>query len=400
MDDFLKIIATLVTFFFVFQLAKKLTGIERFSFLSARHGRYGAVDGLRGYLAMAVFIHHFIITWYWKNTGFWERPPEDYFQNYGKVGVAIFFMITGFLFISKILNNRENINWLRLFESRVFRIYPLYLFALLVITLNVLVNTKFELNVYAFAIIKQYLKWFIFFGNEINGFSDTRKIIAGVDWTLKYEWIFYISLPLIAKVISYGKGASVFLVFACLLVFEFPIRYLGISTVFFILFAVGGVCAYFIKARLFDEINFHRKSVSLVSFLLLVFTLIYPNTFDLWHVVAMSLFFLLVSQGNDMFGLFRQIPSVLLGEISYSIYLLHGALLYLLFSQLTIFSLDQWPLSTYLLLMPIVAGIVVIMSVFTYLSIEMPSMSLGRHYFFSRKIEALVSKYAEKNPKE
>lgn len=134
--------------------------------------------------------------------------------------------------------------------------------------------------------------------------------------------------------------------------------------------------------------------------MLLVFTLIYPNTFDLWHVLAMSLFFLLVSQGNDMFGLFRQLPSVLLGEISYSVYLLHGALLYLLFSQLTIFSLDDWPLSTYLLLMPIVAGVVVVTSVFTYLSIEMPAMSLGRHYFVSRKIESLRLRYAEKKHKK
>lgn len=247
MDDFLKITATLVTFFFVYQLAKKFTGSQKFSFLSERQGRYGSVDGLRGYLAMSVLIHHFIITWYWKNTGFWKRPPEDYFQNYGKVGVAIFFMITGFLFLSKILNNKENINWPRLFESRIFRIYPLYLFALFVITFNVLVNTEFELNVQFLTIIKQYFKWFFFYGGEINGFSDTRKIIAGVDWTLKYEWVFYISLPFIAKLISCGKGVSIFLLFACLLAFEFPVRYLGIDTTFFILFAVGGVCAYIIK---------------------------------------------------------------------------------------------------------------------------------------------------------
>ncbi len=396
MDDYFKIIATVVSFFFVFYLAKKLTTVRQFSFLSEREGRYGSIDGLRGYLALSVFFHHFIITWYWKNDGLWRRPPEDYFQNYGKVGVAIFFMITGFLFISKLLNNKD-ISWSRLFESRVFRIYPLYIFVLLSITLIVLVNTNFQLNVEFLTIMKEYFKWFVFFGGEINGFSDTRRIIAGVDWTLKYEWVFYLSLPLIARVVSLGKVASVLLVVGCFLAFRFPVNYFGVDSVFFILFAVGGVCAYFVSEGVLNEFDFQQKAISLASVVLLAFSLFYSNTLDLWHVIAMSLFFFLVSQGNDMFGLFRQLPSVLLGEISYSIYLLHGLILYLLFSQLPIVLLDQWSLNRYVLLMPFVSVVVVIVSMLAYLGVEKPGMNLGRHYYFSRKLELLTSDRAEKN---
>jgi len=352
--------------------------------------------GCVGIWRFLFFFHHFIITWYWKNDGLWRRPPEDYFQNYGKVGVAIFFMITGFLFISKVINNK-NISWARLFESRVFRIYPLYIFVLLSITLIVLVNTNFQLNVKFLTIMKEYFKWFVFFGGEINGFSDARRIIAGVDWTLKYEWIFYLSLPLVARVISWGKMASILLIVGCLLAFRFPVNYFGVDSVFFILFAVGGVCAYFVNESVLSEFDFQKKTISLASVVLLAFSLFYSNTLDLWHVVAMSLFFFLVSQGNDMFGLFRQLPSVLLGEISYSIYLLHGLVLYLLFSQFPITLLDQWSLNGYVLLMPFVSVVVVIVSVLMYLGVEKPGMNLGRHYYFSRKLGQLISGRAEKN---
>ncbi|MEZ0148588.1 MAG: acyltransferase family protein [Candidatus Reddybacter sp.] len=396
MDDVIKIITTVVAFFFVFYLAKKLAAIRQFSFLSERKGRHASIDGLRGYLAISVFFHHFIITWYWKNDGLWRRPPEDYFQNYGKVGVAMFFMITGFLFIAKVLNNKE-INWSRMFESRVFRIFPLYVFVFLSILLIVFLNTGFQLNVEFLTIIKASFKWFVFYGGEINGFSDTRRIIAGVDWTLKYEWVFYITLPLIARVISYGKLASTLLVGGCLLVFEFPVRYLGVDSVFFILFAVGGVCACLIRENTFNKFDFQNKMISLASVALLVFTLFYSNTFDIWHVFAMSAFFFLVSQGNDLFGLFRQRPSVLLGEVSYSIYLLHGLILYLLFSQFSIVLLDQWSLNTYMLLMPFVSVLVVVVSVIAYLSIEKPGMNVGRHYPFSKRLELLMSGRVGKN---
>lgn len=390
--DILNIVASLASFFLVYYVSGKLTSGKKFSFLMERSGRYGSIDGLRGYLALSVFIHHFIITWHWKNEGLWKRPPEDYFQNYGRVGVAIFFMITGFLFISKILKDQGETNWIKLFESRVFRIFPLYLFALFIITSTVFFNTNFELYVEIPEIIKQYIRWFIFFGTEINGFAETKHIIASVDWTLRYEWLFYLSLPLIALIISYGKIASILLLSVCFLAYKFPVSHIGISSIYFILFAVGGICAYITKHQLFNKIDFEGRIVSLVSILLLLFILIYPYTFDPIHIISISLFFFLVSQGGDMFGLFRKKPSILLGEISYSIYLLHGIVLYFVFSQFSIISLEQLPLDRYLLLMPLLAVLVVLISMFTYSSIELPSMNFGRNYFFTRKIEALLSK--------
>jgi len=62
MDDVIKISFTLGTFFVAYFLGAKLSNLRKFSFLSERKDRYGSIDGLRGYLAIAVFFHHFIIT--------------------------------------------------------------------------------------------------------------------------------------------------------------------------------------------------------------------------------------------------------------------------------------------------------------------------------------------------
>ena len=64
--------------------------------------RTSTVDGLRGILALSVMAHHFYITYIWKTAGDWEKPESIVIDNFGAVAVSLFFLITGYLFISKI----------------------------------------------------------------------------------------------------------------------------------------------------------------------------------------------------------------------------------------------------------------------------------------------------------
>jgi len=320
------------------------------------------------------------------------RPPEDYFQNYGKVGVAIFFMITGFLFVSKLLKDEGQTDWFRLFESRIFRIFPLYLFSLFIITLVVLYKQKFELFVEPIILLKQYIRWFIFYGSTINDFSETKTIIAGVDWTLKYEWLFYLSLPFIAQIIRFGGAVTLLALSGCLIVFLFPINKIGISSTYFILFAVGAICAYFNKTKLAKKKVFSSHLFSIISTILLAWSLIYPNTFSLIHIVIIAMFFFIISLGNDMFGLLSKRPSILLGEISYSIYLLHGVVLYFSFTLFNIFPLVTLDINEYLFFMPLLCMLVIMISVLTYLFIEVPLIKYGKCYFISGKIKEMLTK--------
>lgn len=69
-------------------------------------GRYASIDGLRGYLAFFVFLHHSCIWYFFLRTGQWQAPPSNLYNHFGQSSVALFFMITGFLFFSKLIDGR------------------------------------------------------------------------------------------------------------------------------------------------------------------------------------------------------------------------------------------------------------------------------------------------------
>ena len=80
--------------------------------------RYVSIDGLRGYLAFFVFMDHSCVWYFFLHTGHWRVPPSSLYTNFGESSVALFFMITGFLFYGKILAGRERaIDWTRLYIS-------------------------------------------------------------------------------------------------------------------------------------------------------------------------------------------------------------------------------------------------------------------------------------------
>ena len=389
MNDVLGILVTLFSFFIAIKTAKIISGNKSFSFLSNRSERNVTIDGLRGFLALSVLFHHFVITWYWRADGDWiGRIPQDYFQNYGEVGVALFFMITGYLFISKIMRQNNHVNWYKLYESRFFRIFPLYLFVLAIITFAVFHGTDFEMNVDFYSLMKQYIKWGMFHGGVINDFVHTQKVIAGVDWTLKYEWIFYMLLPVVAAILAkFGKKGAISLFVISIVLYLLPVKIYSVSTIYFILFAFGALVAYLSKIVNISKSIVKSTCFSIITAILIMVSLFYPNTLDLFHIVIISTLFILVVMGNDLFGLFSMKSSVLLGEISYSIYLLHGAVLYFSFTAFGAVDVGSYELTEFLAYMPLIAAVVVIVSSITFILIERPGIEMGHKYYLSNMIE-------------
>ena len=161
-----------------------------YNFAARNASRLGGIDGLRGYLALGVYINHFVITYEWQTKGTWTQPVENYFTTFGQIGVTIFFMITGYLFIYKILSSPNGINWKVLYLSRFFRIVPLYAFAVLLIIATVAYQTSFIAHESPWSLIKNIGHWGLFIEQDINQFADTKYIVAAVFWTLQYEWLF------------------------------------------------------------------------------------------------------------------------------------------------------------------------------------------------------------------
>lgn len=170
---------------------------------SGQRHRQSNLDGLRGFLAMAVFFQHaamyhqFLLDWTWVD------PPQFYFVL-GQIGVSLFFMITGYLFWGKLVDEGGRPDWLRLYVGRVFRIGPVYWFAVAVLLTIVFASTGLHLRVSLSALLVEIGRWLLIGinggGGDVNGYAGTLMLLFGVTWTLSSEWKFYISLPLWAAI--------------------------------------------------------------------------------------------------------------------------------------------------------------------------------------------------------
>lgn len=94
-----------------------------------RDQRTATLDGLRGFLALSVFVHHLMVTHGYIVRGEWSFPPPGFPTLLGQVGVGVFFMITGFLFWGKLLDAKGRPDWKSLYIGRLWRIGPTYLLA-------------------------------------------------------------------------------------------------------------------------------------------------------------------------------------------------------------------------------------------------------------------------------
>ena len=371
--DILMIVITIMSAFgFAHLLNRKLL----LSTPSKESNRYGCIDGIRGYLAIFVFIHHFVITWFWKNDGNWSAPPIHYFDVFGSFGVSLFFMITGYLFVSKLKKfETGRIDWIALYKSRFYRITPLYLFSIIIIS-SVVFSSAYSIGLNSFSsIFYDYMKWFLYVGASINGFEDTKRVIAGVDWSLRYEWLFYISLPLIFIAIRKGWTYLLAIQVISLVLFIYPLDAKVFFSQYFILFTVGGSITYINTRFIKNFIDSFWGSV--IVLLMISATLFYAEPYSGLQLVLLTIIFFAISSGNSLFGLLRKEASIFLGEISYSIYLMHGIFLYFAFTTFPIISVKNTLIGEFLLYMPASVCAVVLISLFTYYFIERPFMRLG-----------------------
>lgn len=285
--------------------------------------RATTLDGLRGYLALFVFVHHAAIHRQYWSTGRWKEPTSLVYSWLGPAPVSLFFMLTGFLFWSKAIQGHRA-DPVKLLVGRVRRIVPMYLFAGLV-TLSM------------FAVLQRGL------GNPLEDWaSDLVSVVsggligfplwrhqvhsvplnAGVTWTLQYEWYFYLALPVLA--LRATPRATVALAVICA-------GLAAINT------GPGVACFLFSIGMLTAVIRANGKGPAWVrgipGLLLCVCCVgllgLGAGKQTVWSSLAMGVLFVIVACGQDVFGLLTSRTARWLGTISYSVYLLHGIVLYI-----------------------------------------------------------------------
>lgn len=343
--------------------------------------RYASIDGLRGYLAFGVFVHHSIITWIFLRTGVIDFPPSAFYSMLGQGSVALFFMITGFLFWGRLLAQGRDFDWTAFGVSRVFRLYPLYLPLMLIVFITVFQLQGWELKVSTVELLKQTLAWLTFDRPDVNLYPHTGMLISNVTWTLAYEVFFYLALPLAGMVFIFRSNWRQ--VVLCLLGIYALYQVVGwehsLKKHFLASFLGGIAAAYWVRRpQLVAWSKTPLAGVVALVALAIAFTA-FNRAFKTQPLFLLSLFFVIVASGNTLFGALKPRSIRWLGEISYSTYLLHGFVLWLMVQRLPpALHLDGREAWVYLPLLAACTCLLILISSATFLYIEQPGMSAGR----------------------
>lgn len=292
-------------------------------------GRYLSIDGLRGILALSVFIHHACLWYFFSRSGEWKLPPSQLYVHLGQSSVLLFFMITGFLFFGKLLDSRnKEMDWLKLYISRILRLTPLYFFSMMLLFILVALASAGIQHEPWPKIMVECMQWLTFTikgGPDINQVENTKVMIAGVTWTLKHEWLFYLSLPFIAIFTRKIAPLPYLVVGVAAYAYWHPHGYILLSF-------LGGILA----SVLVRNTGFCRLAASFSASLVILAALtaaasLYPSSHDTAPVLFLAIAFSLIAGGNSLFGLLTHHATRILGEMAYSIYLLHGIILFFSF---------------------------------------------------------------------
>lgn len=350
--------------------------------------RSTTIDGLRGFLAFGVFFAHATGYQVYLLGGPWGANPSVFYAQLGSVGVALFFMITSYLFWGKAAAGAKNVHdaggygryLLSLYVSRLFRIAPLYYAVIAAMLVIVFAATGLHLAVTPVRFAKEIANWMALgLGSSvwINGYREP-PIMTGVVWTLGWEWFFYLSLAFTSLAAFSRRLRLPFACLALLLALAFVIAGRAVTPMSYVaLFSVGMVCASLPASALPAG-----RTLSVASVVALV--LLVAADFGIaasrpvLQILLLAVFFYLIIGGCDLFRLLRTRAAQRLGVISYGIYLTHGICLHVIFwiAPLRAFALRST--LQYWCVVLLAALAVTIVSSLCFVLIERPGIALGR----------------------
>lgn len=226
--------------------------------------------------------------------------------NLGASGVDIFFVISGFIMLHTQFNNKQTI--LNFFKKRVIRIAPLYW---LVTTIVILIYVLFPSIFREHTITVGWALASYAFNSNALGLGNP---ILHVGWTLQWEILFY----LIFGLGLWFRNWSTALIFNGLM-----LTVLATYTANYILLEfVGGLLAALLHNKFYSKPHYGWCALSLGSFLLLISISSTVSQAIEHRVLLWGLPSLLIVFGAVTVKQFRTTVGNLLGDASYSIYLL------------------------------------------------------------------------------
>jgi peptidoglycan/LPS O-acetylase OafA/YrhL len=296
-----------------------------------------------------VLFHHAMVSYFYFQTGKWVTPASRFYAFLGSAPVTLFFFMSGFLFWSKCMARNGIGGYGSFLVARVRRLVPAYYVSVGVVLLIVFVSTHFELAVPPKTFAGEVMGLLMFIPTfSVNGFQQALYVNAGVVWTLMFEIAFYLLLPILFLIF---KGYRVFIYIALAasiswvlarrgVVFPFdpptrptgPLIILLLDSFFGLGFGLGMVVA-FLYARCppqWRQVLQQRRWTPIPLFFLAAPVLLKVDYYAPTEFLLLIIVFVFVVAGNDFFGLLSSPAVFLLGTISYSFYITHGIVLFVL----------------------------------------------------------------------
>jgi peptidoglycan/LPS O-acetylase OafA/YrhL len=307
----------------------------------------------------------------------------------GYTGVSLFFVLSGYLFMRIALQGGE-IDYKQFIRNRFLRIFPVFVFMFfLAISIG---QGKFQ---------PQDILY-LFFSN-LGQAPTSNSFLTGAAWTISIEFTFYLVFPFLARFVNfYGSNYLARLIILLLIckiaaftVSEQPVRFYY-STIIgrFDQFLIGMLAA--VWAQKCAAWLAERATPLLFGAGLLVWTAIglqahfasffLENTrqpfWIFWPTIEAALWALLIVAYVSCLWNYPAILERALrwgGAVSYSLYLLHGLVIYTVHYYLGFWTPGQplWRLGLYV---PFIAACAWGLASLSYITIERPFLRLRKKY--------------------
>ena len=364
------------------------------------------LNGVRFIAAFSVLVHHTEQIKYLMGL---ENIYGNYFiKNLGKLGVGLFFVLSGFLITYLLLSEKKrrgDISTKDFYLRRILRIWPLYFIIVIlgffVFPVIPIFNEPLRNQYYFDADFFKRLPFFLLFLPNLGFVFFRSPYLCAQTWSVGVEEQFYAIWPWIIKsknpVKTFFKLLGIFLtVFAIIWIYIFKVSNISEVTkqeiqagleLFFSQFriltmVIGGGGAYLIFAKKEKVLSvLFRKDVQIVVYSILLLMLglgFHVPGFNMEFYGFFFCFFILnvSSNSNSIFYLEQKIIHYL-GKISYGIYIYHPAVIVLCINSIhLIFGKNISILHFNLMLYPIAFLFTILVCELSFRFIETPLLKL------------------------
>jgi len=311
--------------------------------------RLAGIDILRGYAVTTVIIYHFYVL-----LDLSTVASFHYIHALGQLGVSLFFIISGYLIYRSIEHNitqkgiPKGIKYYTI--HRLFRILPAYYFNLLIVIFLAyfIFHTMDDWSLdFIIRQILTHLTFTSFYLYQTSGFE-----INGAYWTLSIEMLWYIVTPFFFLYIKTNKTLLLLAILSLLYLASIDLGLMDwlfhldrnasnyLNKLYFFSFQLPGQFIYFISGILIYKMSKSSRHISnnkrcLIGFIT-TSIFIYFSIQPFFHTSFFIRNFFILCTVTIIFVLFYQYHTKKLallswiGKISYSLYLWHMPLLFII----------------------------------------------------------------------